>query len=144
MAKIAMENAMEDFEVTIARTADTCKWKHGVAEEWYVRGKEVCRDFLKEAEQALKEAKAREAAEAKVRIMKSECEELESLAEQAEKQAATKVEPEPLIELAEMEQRKETVESLGQSLKEAIPAELKERAQQAVPDSVRIAGEGRR
>jgi hypothetical protein len=55
------------------------------------------------------------------------------------------VEPEPLIELAEeIEQRKETVESLGQSLKETIPVELKERAQQAVQDSVRIAGEGRR
>jgi hypothetical protein len=145
MAKIVVENAIEDFKVTVARTADVCKWRHGVAEEWYVRGKEVCGDLLEEAGQAPKEAEAREAAEAKVRIMESECEELASLAEQAEKQAATEVEPEPLIELAEeMEQRKETMESLGQSLKETIPAEFKERAQQAVQDSVRIAEEGRR
>jgi hypothetical protein len=116
-----------------------------VAEEWYARGKEVCGDLLEEAEQALKEAKAREAAEAKVRIMESQCEELASPAEQAEKQAASETEPEPLIELAEeMEHRKGTVESLGQSLKETIPAEFKERAQQAIQDSVKIAEEGRR
>jgi hypothetical protein len=59
VAQIAVENAMEDFRVTIARTADGCKWKHGVAEEWYIRGKEVCGDLLEETEQALKEAEAR-------------------------------------------------------------------------------------
>jgi hypothetical protein len=48
-------------------------------------------------------------------------------------------------ELAEeMEHRKDTVESLGQSLKETIPAEFKERAQQAVQDSVQIVEEGKR
>jgi hypothetical protein len=93
--------------------ADACKWKRSVAEEWYARG-EVCGDLLEEAEQALKEAEAREAAEAKVRLIESQCEELASLAEQAEKQAASEMEPEPLIELAEeMEHRKGTVESLG-------------------------------
>jgi predicted HicB family RNase H-like nuclease len=145
MAKRAVENAMEDFKVTVARTADACKWKHGVAKEWYAKGKEVCGDLLEEAEQALKEVEAREEAEAKVRIMESQCEELASLAEQAEKQAASETEPEPLIELAEeMEHRKDTVESLGQSLKETIPAELKERVQQAVQDSVQIVEEGKR
>ncbi len=99
-----------------------------MAEEWYAKGKEVCGDLLEEVEQALKEAEAREEAEAKVRIMESQCEELASLAEQAEKQAASETEPEPLIELAgEMEHRKDTVECLGQSLKETIPAEIPSR-----------------
>ncbi len=33
VAKIAVENTMEDIKVTIARTAKACKWRHGVAEE---------------------------------------------------------------------------------------------------------------
>jgi hypothetical protein len=33
VAKIAVENTMEDIKVTIARTAEACKWRHGVAEE---------------------------------------------------------------------------------------------------------------
>jgi hypothetical protein len=83
-------------------------------------------------------------AEAKVRIMEDQCEELASLAEQAEKQAASETEPEPLTELAEeMEHRKDTVESLGQSLRETIPAEFKERAQQAIQDSIKIVEEGK-
>jgi hypothetical protein len=77
--------------------------------------------------------------------MEYQCEELVNLAEQAEKQAASETEPEPLIELEEeMEQRRDTVESLGQSLKETIPAEFKERAQQAVQDSIKIVEEGKR
>jgi hypothetical protein len=145
VAKIAVENAVGDFKATIARTGEACKWKRGVAKEWYAKGEEVCGDLLKEAEQALKEAEAREAAEAKVRIMEYQCEELVNLAEQAEKQAASETEPEPLIELEEeMEQRRDTVESLGQSLKETIPAEFKERAQQAVQDSIKIVEEGKR
>ncbi len=50
-----------------------------------------------------------------------------------EKQAATETEPELLIELAEeMEYKKGNVASLAQALKETIPAEFKERAQQAM------------
>jgi hypothetical protein len=77
--------------------------------------------------------------------MESQCEELANLAEQAEKQAASETEPEPLIELAEeMEHRKDTVEGLGQSLEETIPAEFKKRVKQAVKDSVQIVEEGKR
>jgi hypothetical protein len=77
--------------------------------------------------------------------MKSQCEELESLAGQVEKQAATETEPEPLIELEEeMEYKKGNVASLAQALKETIPAEFKERAQQAIRDSAKIAEEGKR
>ncbi len=43
-----------------------------------------------------------------------------------------------------MEQRRETVEGLGRSLKETIPTEFKERAQQAVQDSIKIMEEGKR
>ncbi len=76
VAKIAVENALGDFKATIERTKEACRWKHGVAEEWYAKGEDVCGDLLKEAAEALKEAEAREAAEAKVRIMEDQCDEL--------------------------------------------------------------------
>jgi hypothetical protein len=77
--------------------------------------------------------------------MESECEELASLADQAEKQTATETEPEPLIELAEeIEHKKGNVASLARTLKETMPIEFKERAQQAVLDSIKIAEEGKR
>jgi hypothetical protein len=43
-----------------------------------------------------------------------------------------------------MEQRKDTVEDLGRALKETVPAELKERVEQAIQDSVKIAEKGKR
>jgi hypothetical protein len=133
VAKTAMENAVGDFKATVARTKEASRWKHGMAEEWHAKGEDVCGNLLEEAAEALKEAEAREAVEAKVRIMEDQCEELANLAEQAGKQTVAEAEPEQLIELEEdMEQRKDTVEGLGRSLKEAIPAEFKERAQQAV------------
>jgi hypothetical protein len=55
---------MGDFKVTVARTAEACKWRHGVAEEWYAKGEEVCGNLLEEAGKALGEAEEREAAEA--------------------------------------------------------------------------------
>ncbi len=110
-----------------------------MADEWYAKGEEEAGGG------ALKEAEEREGAEAKIRLMESRCEELESLADQVEKQAATETEPEPLIELEEeMEYKKGNVASLAQALKETIPAEFKERAQQAMRDSAKIAEEGRR
>ncbi len=76
--------------------------------------------------------------------MEDQCEELENLAEQAGKKTASEAEPEQLIELEEeMEQRKDTMEGLGRSLKETIPAEFKERAQQAVQDSIKTVEEGK-
>jgi hypothetical protein len=62
-----------------------------------------------------------------------------------EKQAASETEPEHLIELGEeMEYKKDNVVSLAQTLKDTIPAKFKERAQQAVQESAKIAREGRR
>jgi hypothetical protein len=140
VAKIPLENALEDFKVTVARTGEAARWKHGVTDEWYDKGKEVCGNLLEELVGALKEAEEREGAESRVRLMESHCEELESLADQVEKQAVTETEPELLIGLEEeMEYKKDNVVSLGQGLKETIPAEFKERAQQAVRDSAKIA-----
>ncbi len=133
MAKIAMENATRDFKATIARVKEACRWKQGTAEDWYAKGEDVCGDLLEKATEALKEAEAREAAEAKVQIMEDQCEELENLAEQAGKQIIAEGEPEQLNEMEEeMEQRRDTVKGLGRLLKETIPTEFKERAQQAI------------
>ncbi len=43
-----------------------------------------------------------------------------------------------------MEQRKDTVEDLGRALKETVPAELKERVEQAVQDSIKMVEKGKR
>jgi phage-related minor tail protein len=144
VAKIAMENATGDFKAAVARVKEACKRKHGTAEDWYTKGEVACGDLLEKATEALKEAEAREAAEAKVRIMEDQCEEMENLAEQAEKQIIAEAELEQLNELEEeMEQRKDIVEGLGRSLKETAPAKYKERAQQAVQDSIKIMEEGK-
>jgi F0F1-type ATP synthase membrane subunit b/b' len=113
-----MENALRDFKATIARTQEASRWKRGVAEEWQAKMEDVCGNVMEEAAEALKEAEAREEAEAKVRIMEDQCEELANLTEQAGKQIPTEAETEQLIELEEeMEQRKDTMGDLGRSLK---------------------------
>ncbi len=74
---------------------------------------------MEEAEEVLKKAEAREEAEARIRIMEDQCEELAGLAEQAGKQIPAEAEPELLTDLEEeVGQRKETVEDLGRVLKE--------------------------
>jgi hypothetical protein len=138
VARIATENAIVDFKATIARIQEASRWKCGVAENWYAKREEVCVNLVEEEAEALKEAE-REAAEAKVRIMEDQCDELANLAEQAGKQIPAEAETEHLIELEEeMEQRKDTVEDLGRSLKETVPAELKERVEQAIQDSIKM------
>jgi hypothetical protein len=93
----------------------------------------------------MRKAEEREGAETKIRLMESHCEELESLADQVEKQAVSETESELLIELEEeMEYKKDNVVSLAQARKETIPVEFKERAQRAVQDSAKIAREGKR
>ncbi len=145
MAKIALENALADYKITVARTGEAATWKHGVANDWYEKGKEVCNGLLEEAVEAIQEAEEREGAETRVRLMESHCEELKSLADQVEKQAASETEPEPLIELEEeMEFKKDNMVSLAQTLKDSIPVEFKEQAQQAVQESAKIAREGKR
>jgi hypothetical protein len=95
VAKIALENALEDYRVTVAWAGEAARWKHGMADEWYDKGKGVCGTLLEESEEALREAEEREGAEAKILLIESHCEELESLADQVEKQAASETEPEP-------------------------------------------------
>ncbi len=139
-ARIATENAKADFKVTIDRIAEASRWKRGVKEDWLSRGETVCRGLMEEAEEALKKAKAREEAEARLRIMEDQCEELAGLAEQAGKQIPAEAETEILIYLEEeIGQRKETVKDLGRALKETVPAELKGRMEQALQESVMMA-----
>ncbi len=117
----------------------------GVADNWYAKAEEICGDLIEEGAEALKRAEAREEAEAKIRIMEDQCDELAGLTEQAGKQIPSEAETELLIDLEEeIEQRKDTVEDLGWALKETIPAELKERVEQAIQDSVKIAEKGKR
>jgi hypothetical protein len=145
VARIAMENALGDFKATIAKTQEASRWKRGVAEEWQAKMEDIYRNVMEEAAEALKEAKAREEVEAKVRIMEDQCEELASLTEQAGKQIPAEAETENLIELEEeMEQRKDTVEDLCRSLKGTIPAKFKKRAEQAIQDSIKMVEEGKR
>ncbi len=93
----------------------------------------------------LKKAEAREGAEARLRIMEDQSEELASLAKQAEKQIPAKAETELLIDLEEeIGQRKETMGDLGRVLKQTAPAELKGRVEQAIQDSVMMAQKGKR
>jgi hypothetical protein len=144
-ARIATENAMVDFKATIARVEEASKWKRGVADSWYAKAAEICGDIIEEAAEALKRAEAREEAEAKIQIMEDQCDKLAGLTEQAGKQIPAEAEAELLIDLEEeMEQRKDTVEDLGRALKENVPAELKERAEQAIQDSVKMAEKGKR
>jgi hypothetical protein len=113
-----------------------------VTEDWLSRGEVVCEGLM---EEALKKAKAREEAEAGLRIMEDQCEELAELAEQVGKQIPAEAETEHLIDLEEeIGQRKETVKDLGRALKETVPAELKCRVEQALQESVMMAQKGQR
>jgi hypothetical protein len=109
-ARIATENAKADLKATIDRIAEASRWKRGVTEDWHSRGEVICAGLMEEAEEELKKAEAREEAEARLRIMESQCEEFAELAEQAGKQVPAEAETELLIELEEeIGQRKETV-----------------------------------
>jgi hypothetical protein len=144
-AKKATENAKSDFKTTIDRIAEASRWKKGTIEDWLSRGKVVCAGLMEEAEEVLKKAEAREEAEAKIRIMESQCEELAELAEQAGNQIPAEAEAELLIDLEEeIGQRKETVGDLGRALKETVPEELKGRVEEAIQESVVMAKRGRR
>ncbi len=73
-------------------------------------------NLMKEAEEVLKKAEAREEAEAKIRIMEGQCEELAELAEQAGNQIPAEAEVELLVDLEEeIGQRKEMVGDLGRA-----------------------------
>jgi hypothetical protein len=144
-AKIATENAKSDFRATIDRIAVASRWKKGTIDDWLSRGELVCADLLEKAEEVMKKAEAREEAEARIRIMESQCKMLAELAEQAGKQVPAEAETELLIDLEEeIGQRKDTVRDLGRALKETVPEELKGRVEQAIQDSVVMAQKGRR
>jgi hypothetical protein len=139
-----MENAKLDFKATIDRVAKASKWKEGTIEDWIGKGELVCGNLVEKAEEVLKAAEAREEAEAKIRIMESQCEEPADLAAQAGKQVPAEAEVEILEDLEEeIDQRKEMVGELGRALRETIPEELKDRMEEAMKESVVIATKGR-
>ncbi len=90
----AIENTKVDFKATIDRVAKASKWKQGTIEDWTNKGELDSANLMEKAEEALKEAEARDEAEAKVWIMESQCEELADLAAQAGKQVPTEAEVE--------------------------------------------------
>ncbi len=96
-------------------------------DDWVNKGELACGDLMEKAEEALKEAAEREEAEAKIRIMEGQCEELADLAAQAGKQIPAEAKVEVLEELEEeMDQRKEMVGDLGRALRETVPKGLKQ------------------
>jgi hypothetical protein len=137
----ALENAKLDYKNTIDRLTVACRWKAEVTDDWTRRGEAACGDLLERAEAALKEAKEREEAEAKIRIMETQCEELVNLTVQAGKQIPAEAEAEVLVELEEeMDHREGVVEAL----KDAVPESLKERVEEAIKETVAVAAKGRR
>jgi hypothetical protein len=131
----AMENAKLDYKNTIAQLAEACKWKAETTSGWVYKGKVACGDLLERAEAALREAEEREEAEAKIRIMEMQCEELASLTVQAGKQVPTEAEAEVLEELEEeMDHREELVEALGRALKDTVPEGLKDWVEEALKE----------
>jgi hypothetical protein len=122
-----------------------CRWKAETTDDWIRRGEAACGDLLERAGVALKEAEEREEAEAKIRIMETQCEELANLTVQAGKQVPAEAEAEALEELEQdMDHREGVVEALGRALKDAVPESLKERVEEAMKETVAIAAKGRR
>jgi hypothetical protein len=141
----AMENAKLDYKNTIDQLAEAYKWKAETTNGWVYKGEVACGDLLEKAEAALREAEKREEAEAKIRIMETQCEELANLTVQAGKQVPAEAEAEVLEELEEeMDHREEMVEALGQALKDTVPESLKDRVEEALKESVAVAAKGRR
>jgi hypothetical protein len=122
-----------------------CRWKAETTEDWVRRGEAACGDLLERAQTALKEAEEREEAEAKIRIMETQCEAVADLTVQAGKQVPAEAEAEVLEELEEeMDHREGVVEALGQALKDVVPESLKDRVEEAMKETVAVAARGRR
>jgi hypothetical protein len=121
--------------------AEASRWKEETTNDWVSKGELACGNLIEKAEEALKEAEEREEAEAKIRIMEGQCEELADLAAQVPAEAEVEV-LEKLEE--EMDQREEMVGDLGPALKETVPEGLKGRVEEAMRESVAIATRGRR
>jgi hypothetical protein len=73
VAKLALENSMEDFQVTVERTGEAAKWKEDIISSWMEKGREVWGDVLGEAKEAIRKAEEREGEEVRVRLMETNC-----------------------------------------------------------------------
>ncbi len=72
--------------------AEASRWKEETINGWINKGEQARGNLMERAEGALKEAEEKEEAEAKIRIMESQCEELAGLAAQAGKQIPAEAE----------------------------------------------------
>ncbi len=108
----AMENAKLAYKTTVDRLAEACKWKAETTNDWINKGEVACRDLLERAEAALKEAEEKEEAEAKIRIMETQCKELVNLAVQAGKQVPAEAEAEAEV-LEELEEEMDHREGMA-------------------------------
>jgi hypothetical protein len=59
VAKMALENAQEDFQTTVKRTGEAAKWKQGVYDSWFEKGREVCGALLEGVVEAIRESEER-------------------------------------------------------------------------------------
>jgi hypothetical protein len=66
VAKLALENCMEDFWITVERTGEAARWNEAVISEWLEKGQAVCGDVMKEATEAIRKAEEREGEEVRV------------------------------------------------------------------------------
>jgi hypothetical protein len=55
MAKVTLENSIEDFQITGERTGEAARWKEDIISSWMEKVREVCGDVLGEAMEAIRE-----------------------------------------------------------------------------------------
>jgi ketopantoate reductase len=117
------------FQITVERTWVAARWDKAVINDLMEKGRAVCGDIMRKVADAVHRVEAREAEEARVRLMETNRDELINLADKVEGRAADEMEPSLLIELGEeIEYRRDNVASIARLLKGNIHEELKERA----------------
>jgi hypothetical protein len=100
---------------------------------------------MTEIADAVHKAEAREAEEARVRLMETNRDKLVDLADKVEGRGAEEAESNLLIELGEeIEYSQDNVASIARMLKGNIHEEFKEKAQRALDESVEAARVGQR
>ncbi len=128
MSKLDLEKSMEDFRTTVERTGTAARWDETVI-DWIEKGQAVYRDIMKEIVNAVDKAEAREAEEARVRLMETNRDKLVDLADKVEGRAAEEAESNLLIELGE--EIEYNVVSIARMLKGHIHEEFKDESVEA-------------
>jgi hypothetical protein len=138
-----LENSIEDFRVTVERTGMAAKWDETAISDWLEEGRIVYGSVLEEAAATIERAEAREAKEARVRLMETNQDELFEINGRIDSQAE-EAEPELLIEFEEeIDYRRDNVTGMAKLLKGKVREEFGERAQRALDESVEAAKKGK-